>query len=110
MKTLYLIFVFTLLASCSRPLLDSKPLETMYHFQNGERFYTVNGIRHWVKVKGSEHKTTPIVVVHGGPGGNNYNFEQSPGPKLEKFATVIYYEQRGSGRSDAPADPKDYRL
>lgn len=78
--------------------------------QNGEQFYTVNGIRHWVKVKGSEHNTTPVVIVHGGPGGNNYNFERSPGPKLEEFATVIYYEQRGSGRSDAPSDPEDYHL
>ena len=76
----------------------------------GASFIPINGIKHWVKVKGIEHETTPIVVVHGGPGGNNYNFERTMGPLLEKFATVIYYEQRGCGRSEAAPDTNDYGI
>ena len=78
--------------------------------QNGITYITVNHIRHWCKIAGAEHKTIPIVVVHGGPGGNHYTFERTIGPKLEKFATVIYYEQRGCGRSDAPKNEKDYSI
>ena len=74
----------------------------------GERYVTIDGVRHWVKVAGARHRTTPLVIVHGGPGGNLYNFERRPGPDLERFATVVYYEQRGSGRSEAPADTNAY--
>jgi pimeloyl-ACP methyl ester carboxylesterase len=30
--------------------------------------------------------------------------------RLEQFRTIIYYEQRGCGRSEAPADPDAYSL
>lgn len=74
-------------------------------------FYIVaNGIKHWVKIAGSKHQTTPLVMVHGGPGGHHYVFENTIGKRFETDTTVIYYEQRGSGRSDAPIDPSDYRL
>ncbi|PHR11935.1 MAG: proline iminopeptidase [Aequorivita sp.] len=78
--------------------------------QDGERFILVNGIKHWVKIKGGNNNTTPLIVVHGGPGGNHYSFERTIGPNLEAFATVIYYEQRGSGRSEAPKDSTDYTI
>ncbi|HEY0895992.1 MAG TPA: alpha/beta fold hydrolase, partial [Sphingobacteriaceae bacterium] len=73
---------------------------------NGISQLNINGIRHWVKVAGAEHQTVPMVIIHGGPGGNHYVFERTAGAELEKFATVIYYEQRGSGRSDRPEDGK----
>jgi proline iminopeptidase len=46
------------------------------------------------------------VVLHGGPGGTVYDFERLAGPRLESRLDrpVLYYEQRGSGRSDAPLD------
>lgn len=78
--------------------------------QNGTTYITVNHIRHWCKIAGAEHKTIPIVVVHGGPGGNHYTFERTIGPKLEEFSTVMYYEQRGCGRSDAPENEEDYSI
>lgn len=77
---------------------------------NGEYRVDLNGISHWYKVAGAENKTTPMVIIHGGPGGNNYNFERVAGPGLEKFATVVYYEQRGSGRSAAPLDENAYSM
>lgn len=71
---------------------------------NGTLNLTINGTAHWVKVAGAEHKTVPLVIMHGGPGGNHYVFERLAGKELEKFSTVIYYEQRGSGRSAAAKD------
>ncbi|PFA22694.1 MULTISPECIES: alpha/beta fold hydrolase [Bacillus cereus group] len=78
--------------------------------QNGITYITVNHIRHWCKIAGTKHKTIPIVVVHGGPGGNHYVFERTIGQRLEEFTTVIYYEQRGCGRSDAPENKNDYSI
>ena len=78
--------------------------------QNGEFRVVVNGIDHWCRIAGAEHQTVPLVVVHGGPGGNLYNFERTIGPLLEEFATVLYYEQRGCGRSGPPERPDAYSL
>lgn len=64
----------------------------------------VNGVRHWVRVVGDPRVRTPLVVVHGGPGGFIYDFERLTGPLLEQLGPVVYYEQRGSGRSDRPSD------
>jgi len=78
--------------------------------ENGEFFIKINGIKHWCKIAGKQHNTTPIIIIHGGPGGNNYTYERTIGPLLEKFATLIYYEQRGCGRSDGPEDNEAYSI
>ena len=43
---------------------------------NGEHYIEVNGIRHWIKIEGKENNTIPLLIIHGGPGGNLYTFEQ----------------------------------
>jgi proline iminopeptidase len=66
----------------------------------GESYVVLNGTRHWVRVVGDAAARTPLVVVHGGPGGFVYDFERLTGPSLEALGPVVYYEQRGCGRSD----------
>jgi len=78
--------------------------------KDGDFRLDINGISHWCRIAGAGNLTVPIVVVHGGPGGHLYNFERTIGPLLEEFATVIYYEQRGSGRTDPPGRPDDYSI
>ena len=78
--------------------------------EDGERSLVLNGVRHWVRVAGSRHGTVPLVIVHGGPGGMVYTFECTMGPRLEASCTVVYYEQRGSGRSDPAADAASYTV
>lgn len=78
--------------------------------QNGEQHLELNGVRQWVRVAGAEHRTVPLVVLHGGPGGNHFVFERTAGPLLEAARTVVYHEQRGSGRSKAPADVNAYSV
>ena len=65
-----------------------------------ESYVELNGVRQWVRVVGDLRGRTPVVVVHGGPGGFVYDFERLTGPGLEQLGPVVYYEQRGSGRSD----------
>lgn len=77
---------------------------------NKEGYILSNGVNHWYKIEGCEHRTTPIFIIHGGPSGNQYILERTLGPKLAQQFTVVYYEQRGSGRSDKPMNPKDYSI
>lgn len=79
-------------------------------YVNGEYKILANGVEHWVKISGIEHESIPIVVLHGGPGGNNYVYENTIGKKIENYATIIYYEQRGCGRSEEPHSNDDYSI
>lgn len=49
------------------------------------------------------------IYVHGGPGAWSKSFEAMKGNRLEKKLTMIYYDQRGCGRSDNAIN-KDYSL
>ncbi len=101
-----------LLSACghSRPATAPPPAPRTSHLTNGEAHAELNGIRHWYRVAAAERGTVPLVIVHGGPGGNVWNFERTIGPELERFSTVVYYEQRGSGRSAPPASKDDYSV
>lgn len=78
--------------------------------ENGEYQVDINGVTHWIKVTGKENNTIPLVVIHGGPGGNLYTFERTIGPYLAQARTVVYYEQRGCGRSSKPMDDNAYSM
>lgn len=77
---------------------------------NGEYMQNMNGVVHWIRIDGAENHTTPLVIIHGGPGGNVYAFERTIGPLLSKNRTIIYYEQRGCGRSGSPHSPNALTL
>ncbi|KZE68995.1 hypothetical protein AWM68_01635 [Fictibacillus phosphorivorans] len=80
------------------------------NYKDGKYQLLVNGINHWVKIDGNQHNTVPLVIIHGGPGGNHYVFERTAGPKLAEERTVIYYEQRGCGRTSPPFSDEDYTV
>ncbi|MHA1560591.1 MAG: alpha/beta fold hydrolase [Promethearchaeota archaeon] len=90
--------------------MDSNNKKKKKKLENGELFIKINDIKHWCKIAGIEHNTTPLIIIHGGPGGHNYTFERTIGPLLEKFTTIIYYEQRGCGRSEGPEDKEAYSI
>jgi proline iminopeptidase len=75
--------------------------------QAGEHQAVVNGVRLWYKVAGpaaakAQPGTPPLLFLHGGPGYNSYSFEAQAGRALERELTMIYLDQRGSGRSERP--------
>ncbi|MCE4956835.1 alpha/beta fold hydrolase [Macrococcoides caseolyticum] len=70
----------------------------------GEHIININQCNHWVKLIGDYQNQIPLIIVHGGPGGNHYTFERTSGLELEKTIPVIYYEQRHCGRSDKVDD------
>ncbi len=62
---------------------------------------TPDGVRLFYKVVG--HGPSKLVVVHGGPGNSLSSVFADYAP-FEKSHTVIYYDQRGGGRSDLIAE------
>ncbi len=50
-----------------------------FMLQDGVHYLKINGILHWCKVAGRAHNTVPLIIVHGGPGGNHYVFERHLG-------------------------------
>jgi proline iminopeptidase len=71
----------------------------------GERKLAMSdGTSLFVKVAGHG----PVCLfVHGGPGQDTLSFEQMGGSALEAFLTMVYVDQRGSGKS---AEATDYHL
>jgi len=77
---------------------------------DGVRVVVAGGVEHWVRVAGAHHGGVPLVLLHGGPGESCYSVEQSVGDELAKVSTVIFYDQRGCGRSARPSDPDTYTM
>jgi proline iminopeptidase len=64
---------------------------------------TSDSVQLYVQIAGQGQ--TPCVFVHGGPGAGSYSFEKLGGNHLEDQLRLIYYDQRGSGRSGSPTRP-----
>jgi pimeloyl-ACP methyl ester carboxylesterase len=62
-------------------------------------FQRFGGIDQWVMIRGESLANPPLILLHGGPGfGETPLFRHFNAP-LEKSFTVVYWDQRGAGRS-----------
>lgn len=69
----------------------------------GAHQIVVDGVRFWYRVAGTDAAgAPPVVFLHGGPGYNSESFAVFEGPRLERTQRMVYYDQRGSGRSERP--------
>jgi proline iminopeptidase len=48
--------------------------------------------------------TPPVVFLHGGPGQGSEHVDALAGPYLERELRMVYFDQRGSGKSERPAN------
>jgi proline iminopeptidase len=62
-------------------------------------YWTIGGIRQWVMVRGRDQTNPLLVVLHGGPGSSETAFFRSFNAPVEDAFTVVYWDQRGAGRS-----------
>lgn len=70
----------------------------------GPHEVVLDGVRHWYRVAGDAPAgVSPVVFLHGGPGQGSVHFAELVGPRLEPSLKLIYFDQRGSGRSERPA-------
>jgi proline iminopeptidase len=70
-------------------------------------FAPVPGGKVWWRRVGGGRKT-PLLLLHGGPGAGSAYLE--PMAALARDRAVIFYDQLGCGRSDAPDDESLYRI
>jgi len=73
-----------------------------------EHRVAVEGGKVWARVNGTiDQGATPVIIIHGGPGGTHVNF----GGLLSLADTrpVILYDQLDSGMSDRPENPANWR-
>ena len=69
----------------------------------GPHEVVVNGVRLWYRVAGTAPADAPpVVFLHGGPGQGSQSFAALAGPRLEPQLRMVYFDQRGSGRSERP--------
>jgi proline iminopeptidase len=67
---------------------------------------SVNGYDLFVRVEGTRTDTAPVIVIHGGPGDSILSFKHG----LDFLAAdrrVLFYDQRGSGKSEVKAAGAD---
>ncbi|MEE4204786.1 MAG: proline iminopeptidase-family hydrolase [Erythrobacter sp.] len=81
-----------------------------YAAPDRELMVPVEGGRVWVRITGEigpDHPA-PVVFIHGGPGGTHAGFAAMLGLANER--AVILYDQLGSGKSDRPDNPANWRV
>ena len=66
----------------------------------------IGGINQWLLIRGHDINNPILLFLHGGPGsaqiGIAYKFQR----KLEKYFTVVQWDQRGAGKSFSLKIPK----
>ncbi len=71
--------------------------------RDGPHDVVINGVRLWYRVAGKQVTgVAPVVFLHGGPGQGSYHFAALAGPYVEPTLRLVYFDQRGSGRSERP--------
>jgi len=62
-------------------------------------YLRLGGLDQWVMIRGQSVTNPPLILLHGGPGfGETRLFRHFNAP-LEEGFTVVYWDQRGSGKS-----------
>jgi proline iminopeptidase len=76
--------------------IRAKSQDSTYHF------VTSDGVSLYLRTAGTGY---PCLFIHGGPGNTSHYFEPLPAAKmLEQQMRMIYYDQRGGGRSSSAKD------
>ena len=63
------------------------------------KYLRLGGLEQWVMIRGESLDNPPLVLLHGGPGLTETPFFRHFNAPLEKTFTVVYWDQRGSGKS-----------
>jgi pimeloyl-ACP methyl ester carboxylesterase len=59
----------------------------------------LGGLDQWVMIRGESVANPPLILLHGGPGVSETAFFRHFNAPLEKAFTVVYWDQRGAGKS-----------
>jgi pimeloyl-ACP methyl ester carboxylesterase len=62
-------------------------------------YLRLGGLEQWVMMRGESLANPPLILLHGGPGMSETGFFRRFNAPLEKSFTVVYWDQRGAGKS-----------
>lgn len=69
-------------------------------------YLRLGGLDQWVMIRGESLTNPPLILLHGGPGLSETGFFRHFNAPLEKSFTVVYWDQRGAGKSFDPKIPR----
>lgn len=69
-------------------------------------YLRLGGLDQWVMIRGENRANPPLVFLHGGPGFSETRLFRHHNAALERDFTVVYWDQRGSGKSFDPGIPR----
>lgn len=98
----------TLSAPEAAPAPATAQAAEAYAAPERELMVAVEGGDVYVRVNGDLDAASPVVFLHGGPGGTHNGLASMLGLADER--AVILYDQLDSGRSDHPNDPANWRV
>ena len=70
------------------------------------KYLRIGGVDQWLMIRGRSRANPPLILLYGGPGMPETGFFRLFNAVLEDVFTVVYWEQRGSGRSFARSIPR----
>ena len=69
-------------------------------------YQRLGGLDQWVMIRGESIANPPLICLHGGPGFSEMRLMRRFNAPLEKHFTVVYWDQRGTGKSFSPGIPR----
>jgi pimeloyl-ACP methyl ester carboxylesterase len=66
----------------------------------------LGGLQQWVMIRGRDVAHPPLILLHGGPGMSETAWFRYFNAPLEDCFTVVYWDQRGAGKSFHPGIPR----
>ncbi|HEX6533562.1 MAG TPA: alpha/beta hydrolase [Gemmatimonadaceae bacterium] len=69
-------------------------------------YLRLGGVDQWVMIRGESLANPPLILLHGGPGLTETPLFRHFNAPLEKSFTVVYWDQRGAGKSYDRAIPR----
>ncbi len=72
-----------------------------------EMYLTMPGAEEYVLIRGRDRKKPAVLFLHGGPGGSETALMRAVHPELEAAVVMVYWDQRGAGKSYRSTTPID---
>ena len=97
---LVIIFIFLYIISPGKTTAFEDEQGNMIENSISEMKYVkIGGIEQFMLIRGKSKDNPILLILHGGPGTPETSPLRKYNSKLEEYYTVVYWEQRGAGKS-----------